>query len=41
MEENTEIPYLTNPEADPAVAPLQAAACTNVSRWAPGGDKKC
>ncbi len=28
MEENTEIPYLTNPEADPAVAPLQAAACT-------------
>ena len=28
MEEDTEIPYLTNPDADPALAPLQAAACT-------------
>ena len=27
-EEDTEIPYLTNPDADPALAPLQAAACT-------------
>jgi len=28
VEEDTEIPYLTNPDADPALAPLQAAACT-------------
>ena len=30
MEEVSEIPYLTNPDADadPALAPLQAAACT-------------
>ncbi len=28
MEEDTEIPYLTDPDADPALAPLQAAACT-------------
>jgi len=28
MAENTEIPYLTTPDADPALAPLHAAACT-------------
>ena len=28
IEEDTEIPYLTDPDADPALAPLQAAACT-------------
>jgi len=28
IEEDTEIPYLNNPDADPALAPLQAAACT-------------
>jgi hypothetical protein len=28
IEEATEIPYLTNPDADPALAPLHAAACT-------------
>ena len=28
MAEDTEIPYLTNPDADPALAPLHAAACT-------------
>ena len=27
-EEDTEIPYLTDPDADPALAPLHAAACT-------------
>ncbi|MDH5773858.1 MAG: hypothetical protein OEZ57_02950, partial [Nitrospirota bacterium] len=27
-EEDTEIPYLANPDADPALAPLHAAACT-------------
>ena len=27
-EEDTEIPYLSNPDADPALAPLHAAACT-------------
>ena len=28
MKEDTEIPYLTAPDADPALAPLHAAACT-------------
>jgi len=28
MAEDTAIPYLTNPDADPALAPLHAAACT-------------
>ncbi len=28
IEEDTEIPYLTNPDHDPALAPLHAAACT-------------
>jgi len=28
MADDTEMPYLTDPEADPALAPLHAAACT-------------
>jgi len=28
MEEDSEMPYLANPDADPALAPLHAAACT-------------
>ena len=28
MEEDIEIPYLADPDTDPALAPLQAAACT-------------
>jgi len=28
IEEDTEIPYLTSPDADPALAPLHAAVCT-------------
>ncbi len=41
MEEDTEIPYLTNPDHDPALAPLHAAACTYRIALGPGQGKKC
>ena len=41
MEEDTEIPYLTNLDHDPALAPLHAAACTYRIALAPEQDRKC
>ncbi len=40
MEEDTEIPYLTNPDADPALAPLHAAACTSRIALGPRAGQK-
>jgi len=39
-EEDTEIPDLTNPNADPALAPLHAAACTYRIALGPRAGKK-
>ncbi len=40
MEEDTEIPYLTNPDHDPALAPLHAAACTYCLAFGPRAGQK-
>ncbi len=40
MEEDTEIPYLTNLDADPALAPLHAAACTYRLAFGPRAGQK-
>lgn len=40
MAEDTEIPCLTNPAADPALAPLQTAACTSRSALGPRAGQK-
>ena len=40
MEEDTGIPSLANPEADPALAPLHAAACTSRMALGPRGGQK-
>ena len=37
IEEDPEMPYLTNPDADPALAPLHAAACTYRIALGPSG----
>jgi hypothetical protein len=40
-EEDTEMPYLADPDADPALAPLHAAACTYRIALGPRAGKKC